>query len=158
MDEELWNKAEDYARLRGAKLGELLGFGIHGIVVVLECESEGAPRALKIHSASEPYRRERDIYERLKECEMTKLLGFNVPPLLRRDDDLLALEMTIVPPPFVLDFAGAYLDFPPDFSDEVWAEWERKNQEQFGEDWPARAGDPGGAGGAADFHARPVAE
>ena len=48
----------------------------------------------------------------------------------------MALEMTVVAPPYVLDFAGAYLDFPPEFSDEIWADWERKNQEQFGADWP----------------------
>ena len=56
--------------------------------------------------------------------------------MLRCNDDFLALEMTIVMPPFVLDFAGAYLDFPPEFSDEIWAEWEDKNREQFGDDWP----------------------
>jgi len=30
------------------------------------------------------------------------------------------LQLTIVAPPFVLDFAGARLDVPPDFPDEVW--------------------------------------
>lgn len=45
--------------------------------------------------------------------------------------------MTVVTPPYVLDFAGAYLDFPPKFSEEVWADWNRKNEEQFGGDWPA---------------------
>jgi hypothetical protein len=49
---------------------------------------------------------------------------------------LLALKMTIVMPPFVLDFAGAYMDSAPAFSDEIWEEWTRKNQEQFGSDWP----------------------
>jgi hypothetical protein len=44
--------------------------------------------------------------------------------------------MTVVKPPFVLDFAGAYLDFAPEFSDEIWEEWTRKNDEQFGSDWP----------------------
>ena len=44
--------------------------------------------------------------------------------------------MTIVVRPFVLDFAGAYLDIPPEFSDEVWAEWEAEKQEQFGARWP----------------------
>jgi len=44
--------------------------------------------------------------------------------------------MTVVKPPWVLDFAGAYLDFGPEFSDEIWEEWTRKNEEQFGGDWP----------------------
>ena len=79
---------------------------------------------------------EREVYQRLGEAGCRKVIGFHVPQLVRSDDALLALEMTIVQPPFVLDFAGAYLDFPPQFSEEVWAEWERKNQEQFGSDWP----------------------
>ncbi|CAN5518683.1 hypothetical protein BH18VER2_BH18VER2_16040 [soil metagenome] len=47
MDEELLEKAEAFARERGGKLGELLGFGIHGIVVVLESERKGAARQLR---------------------------------------------------------------------------------------------------------------
>ncbi|HYV34934.1 MAG TPA: hypothetical protein VE988_04465 [Gemmataceae bacterium] len=38
--------------------------------------------------------------------------------------------------PFVLDFGGAYLDKPPDFSDEVMADWAVEKQEQFGSRWP----------------------
>jgi hypothetical protein len=72
----------------------------------------------------------------LKEARITRILGFHVPQLLRSDDERLALEMTVVMPPFVLDFAGAYLDFPPRFFDDVWDEWRAKNEEQFGADWP----------------------
>ena len=49
---------------------------------------------------------------------------------------MLALEIAVVTPPFALDFAGSWLDFPPRFSDEMWEDWNRKNEEQFGEDWP----------------------
>ncbi len=38
--------------------------------------------------------------------------------------------------PFVLDFAGAYLDRPPEFSEEVMADWRAEKQEQFGPRWP----------------------
>lgn len=44
--------------------------------------------------------------------------------------------MTIVRPPFVLDFAGAYLDRAPDYPDEVMEEWLAEKVEQFGERWP----------------------
>ncbi|HQU46415.1 MAG TPA: hypothetical protein PK867_26645 [Pirellulales bacterium] len=47
----------------------------------------------------------------------------------------MAIEIAVVQPPFVIDFAGAYLDEMPDFSPEVWAEWEAEKQEQFGDDW-----------------------
>ena len=63
--------------------------------------------------------------------------GFHVPQLLRWDDGLLASEMTVVAPPSALDFAGAYLDIPPDFPAEASEDWKRKNEEQFGEDWSA---------------------
>jgi hypothetical protein len=45
------------------------------------------------------------------------------------------MEMTVVMRPFVLDFAGAYLDFPPEFPDATWAEWEIEKREQFGPRW-----------------------
>jgi hypothetical protein len=44
--------------------------------------------------------------------------------------------MTIVTRPFVLDFAGAYLDAPPIFPDETWAAWELEKLDQFGARWP----------------------
>lgn len=44
--------------------------------------------------------------------------------------------MEIVAPPFVLDFAGAYLDAPSDYPDEVMAAWSDEKQEQYGNDWP----------------------
>jgi hypothetical protein len=135
MDEELLEKARLFAEAHGCTIGERLGFGIHGIVMVLKCEHKAAATAVKVHSSLAPYRRERNIYERLKIARITKILGFHVPQLLRSDDELLALEITIVTPPHVLDFAGAFLDFPPDFSEEAWADWRQKNEEQFGSDW-----------------------
>jgi hypothetical protein len=44
--------------------------------------------------------------------------------------------MEIVTWPFVLDFADAYLDKPPDYPDEVLAEWRTEKQGQFGDRWP----------------------
>ena len=36
-----------------------------------------------------------------------------------------------------MDFAGAWIDDkPPEFSDEVWSEWEKEKIEQFGPRWP----------------------
>ncbi|MBI2480161.1 MAG: hypothetical protein HYV60_16480 [Planctomycetia bacterium] len=43
--------------------------------------------------------------------------------------------MEVVTRPLVLDFAGAYLDKPPDYPDEVLAEWRTEKQEQFGGRW-----------------------
>jgi len=43
----------------------------------------------------------------------------------------------VVPAPFLLDFASAYLDEPPDYPDEIVVESQAKHAEIFGDDWPA---------------------
>jgi hypothetical protein len=43
--------------------------------------------------------------------------------------------MTIVRPPFLLDFASAYLDKAPDCPPEVIEEWRAEKAEQFGANW-----------------------
>jgi hypothetical protein len=70
------------------------------------------------------YEREYAVYERLRDHSVTEVLGFHVPQFIRTDDGLQVIEMSIVTRPFVLDFAGAYLEVRPDFSDETWAAWE----------------------------------
>jgi hypothetical protein len=135
MDEDTITNAEAFCARNGLHLLERLGTGVHGIVFAVESNAEFGPAALKVFYAREPYRRERAAYERLKEHAVTQILGFELPCLLGIDDELMALKMTIVMPPFVLDFAASSLDFEPEFSDEIWAEWNRKNEEQFGGDW-----------------------
>jgi len=136
MNETPAQNARAYVFRHELHLAERLGFGIHGIVHVAEGNPQSGKSAIKAHRAVEPYVRERRVYERLAEAGITRILGFHVPQLLGADDDLLVLEMTIVTPPFVLDFAGAYLDVPPEFSDEIWSEWEAEKREQFETRWP----------------------
>jgi hypothetical protein len=92
--------------------------------------------AIKVHRREPDYRRERDAYLRLKENDLIVICGCHVPELVRYDDDLWIIEMTVVARPFVLDFAGAFLDQRPDFSEEVLADWRVEKQEQFGPRWP----------------------
>jgi hypothetical protein len=140
MQEALIHNAQIYASRHNLQLVERLGYGVHGIVIVAEDKGKPGKTAVKAHEHFEPYVQERQVYQRLQEAGITQVIGFNVPELIRCDDELQIIEMTIVTPPFVLDFAGARLDFPPEFSDEVWAEWEAEKQEQFGSRWPeARA-------------------
>ncbi|HEX4084818.1 MAG TPA: hypothetical protein VHY22_07905 [Chthoniobacteraceae bacterium] len=136
MDEDTIANAEAYAARHQLRVLERLGIGIHGIVFAVESNTEFGPAALKVHYSPEPYLRERRVYERLRELGVSEIRGFEVPRLLDFDDELLALKITIVMPPFTLDFAGAYLDSAPEFSPEIWEEWTRKNEEQFGSDWP----------------------
>lgn len=74
--------------------------------------------ALKIHATPSSYLPEREAYIRLQECGIRQVAGFFVPALVEFDDDLLAIEMTIVMPPYVVDFASARLDSPPDLIED----------------------------------------
>jgi hypothetical protein len=66
-----------------------------------------------------------------------------VPQLIRFDDELRAIEMSIVKPPFILDFASEctleeyeHFDFPQEVLDERESHW----CEIFEDRWPiARA-------------------
>ena len=90
---------------------------------------------MKVFRHERLFQRERDVYQRLAERHVIRILGFDVPQLVAFDDDLWIVEMTIVSPPFVLDFAGAYLDQKPDYPPEVLADWMEEKAEQFGERW-----------------------
>lgn len=92
--------------------------------------------ALKVLRWDEVYLPEKLVYERLKRLGVSEVLGFNVPQLVGFDDALRVIEMTIVKPPFVLDFAGAHLDARPEFSEEIWADWEADKREKFEDRWP----------------------
>ena len=80
------------------------------------------------------FQRERDVYLRLQEHGITEVDGFAVPKLIALSADINLIEMGIVSPPFVLDFAGAYLDRAPDYPPEVMQEWEEDKREQFGDE------------------------
>jgi len=136
MEAVLIQNARAYAARHQLQLAERLGFGVHGMIFVAEDKSKGGKTAVKAHREVEPYRRECAIYERLQQAGVTEVLGFHVPQFIRADDELRAIEMSIVTRPFVLDFAGAYPDAPPDFPDEVWAEWEAGKRELFEGRWP----------------------
>jgi hypothetical protein len=102
----------------------------------VKSQPETGVSAIKVHERQREYCRERDVYLRLREFEITEIRGCAVPEMLRSDDELWVIEMTVVTRPFVLDFAGSYLDDPPDFADEVLADWRTDKQEQFGTRWP----------------------
>src|SRR4051812_31455496 len=113
--------AQRYASRYRLAIRETLGSGIHGAVHVVQAQTAPGGTALKVFLAGEFYAREHSIYTRLAEAGVRHVLGFAVPQMLRADDELLGLEMTIVERPFVLDFAGAYLDNDaPQFDDSVW--------------------------------------
>src|SRR5947207_15845046 len=114
-------KVRTYAERHQLWIGAPLGSGTHGNVFIAEGNVQPANSAVKVHKEEEAYHREFRVYERLLENQLIEIEGFHIPQLLRADDELLVIEMTIVEPPFLLDFGGAYLDRPPEFPEEVWA-------------------------------------
>jgi len=112
-----------------------LGFGIHGTVLAAEDNTKPGFFAVKFHREQRPFELECRVYQRLREEQITRILGLNVPQLLRIDEEFRAIEMTIVRSPFLLDFADAHLDEAPDFSEDVLQQWEEGKAEIFGERW-----------------------
>jgi hypothetical protein len=114
-----------------------LGGGIHGQVFFVRGGVLTGGTAIKAYYHEEFFRRELLVYERLQEAGVRRVRGLAVPQLLRSDGDLLILEMSVVVRPYLLDFAGAYLDeAAPRFEDDVWEIWEEEKRERFGERWP----------------------
>ena len=116
-------RAQQYRNLKKVDFQSWLGTGTQGIVFALEDPLQLRHFAVKFHQREIAYEREKHVYLRLQELDITDVHGHEVPQLLGYDDGLLAIEMTVVSPPFSLDFGGAYLDRPPDYSPEVWADW-----------------------------------
>ena len=127
--QEAANRAASYAAGRGRDIDPNMrfGWGYDGIVLGTRAGS-----AIKSLGFERLYLRERDVYQRLQERQVDEICGFAVPRLLDFDDALSCIEMEIVAPPFVLDFAGAYLDRRPDYPDDVMEEWQQEKLEQFG--------------------------
>ena len=123
-------RASTYATRRRLKIGTALGRGLHGCVY-----ASSSRTAIKAHNTDTSYTREPACYNRLRERNITEICGHHVPQFLAQDDELRVIEMTIVAPPFLLYFAGAYLDWPPEFSPEATEYWLHEKQEQFGTRW-----------------------
>ena len=136
MNEDLSEMASAYAMFRGLELTGYLGSGLEGTVWKVRGKQKHIAWALKMQRESAGYRRERDCYERLLEHGITEVAGFNVRVLVHADDQWRTIEMSIVDRPFIVDFAQAYLDEPPDFPPEVWAERRETWERSYGGRWP----------------------
>jgi hypothetical protein len=92
--------------------------------------------AVKFFDRLDRFEREVEVYRLLAKRQIIQIAGHHVPQLILIDDDLRAIEMTIVTRPFVLDFAGAKLSHEvPDFTDEIIAEHHDRLRELFDHRW-----------------------
>jgi len=131
---------EDDPKVRAASYGKanyiaidfhnLLGSGQEGFVWKTDRDS-----AIKVFDRLENFERELECYQILKKYEVSELVGFTIPEMIGSDCDLRILEMSIVSPPYVLDFGKAYIGIPPDFSEEIVAAYEEEREEWFEGNW-----------------------
>ena len=131
QSDSIQERAELFARQNDCELiSPIFGWGMDGTVFRTNRQS-----ALKILKWQSLYARERDAYLRLKEHGIDRICECNVPTLLSFDDDLWAVEMTIVSPPYIIDFAGAFVDEKPEYPPEVLEAWLVEKREQFEGNW-----------------------
>lgn len=102
MDEDLEDLARRYGLKRNITLGDRLGFGIHGTVFAAVDNTKPGFFAVKFHREESAFARECRAYQRLREEQVRRICGLNVPQLLKIDEEFRAIEMTIVRKPFVL--------------------------------------------------------
>src|SRR5579863_8276697 len=107
IDPALETKIREYASRKNLKIQSYLGGGVQGVVFSTDVSS-----AIKTFKYQDHYRQEVAVYKRIKERGITSVCGFKVPTPLRRNDELLVIEMGIVRAPYILDFASAGLDGP----------------------------------------------
>lgn len=123
---------DEYARRRALVLLDRLGYGQDGIVYSTSMKS-----AVKAFRYVEQYACEQRVYLRLQERGIDRIGEFSIPRLIAASDELMLIEMGIVSAPFVLDFAGAYVDETPPYSRRQIAESQRRNRQLFRKRWPA---------------------
>lgn len=126
------DRAELYAARRNLTIEKSLGFGNDGSVFATSDRT--AIKCLKYQSLFE---NELAIYQHLTHLGLVNVNEFEIPALVNFCEELLVIEMTIVTPPYVLDFASARLKgFETRYDEEQMAEWKLEKAEQFEDDWP----------------------
>ena len=116
----------------GLKLEDRLGYGSDGTVWQTSAKS-----ALKILGRQKNYIDEVTAYRRLLAASIDEIHGLAVPKLLDSNDGLWAIEMSVVQPPFLLDFGKIYLDDPPPYwgDAQLMQNAQVDGRELFGKHW-----------------------
>ncbi len=120
-----------YAAGRKLTIEKSLGYGNDGTVFATSVKT-----AIKCLKNATLFANELAIYTHLSQAGVTHVNEFKLPELVHSQRDLLVIEMTIVTPPYVLDFASARLKgHEVKYDEETIAEWKREKAEQFEDDW-----------------------
>ncbi|MEX2092033.1 MAG: hypothetical protein WD971_05115 [Pirellulales bacterium] len=133
-DSQLLSRAEEYADSKGIRLigKDMLGYGSDGSVW-----HSSRRTAVKALYHQKNFDNELECYRRLKAASVRHIGMFDVPFLEDFDKDRRILEISIVQPPYLLDFGKVYLDHAPthlydeQMMENANAEW----HERFGKRW-----------------------
>ena len=118
--------AEEYAKLKSLTTEKVFGYGQEGYIL-----QTNKATAVKAFYYEAHYRHELEIYEYLERWEIRTAAGFHIPELVAHHDQLKVIEITVVSPPFVVDFVGARIDEPFEREDE----WLESTMELFESEW-----------------------
>ena len=128
---ELRANLDQYVAKHRLSLHDFLGDGTDGCV--WRSSRNTAIKALERHRS---YVTERDCYRLLTKHCVTAIDGFSIPKLVEYDDHTLVIEMAIVSPPCVIDFAKSYIGHEPEYPEEVLEEREQHWSEIWEDRWP----------------------
>jgi len=135
-DSGLILKAQSYTKNNGHRIlrKARLGGGTDG-----EVWRSTRPSAVKVVLNAKNYQDELESYKRLKAANIHRLCGFDIPRLFGWDDALQVIDMSIVQPPYLLDFGKVYFDGPPtDVYDRNRIKLgQAEAKANFGSNWPA---------------------
>ena len=128
MDTELFLQAKEYCNHKGLRVvkKDRIGFGTDGSVWRSNRET-----AVKACYREDNYRNEIKCYEIFKNRGISKINGLSIPILEGSDSEGRVIEMTIVEPPYLLDFGKVYVDEPPPYRLYEMPSWHEKIREEF---------------------------
>lgn len=130
----LLSRAKDYADSRGILLigKDMLGYGSDGSVW-----HSSRRTAIKALYHQKNFDHELECYHRLKIAGVRRIGMFDVPFLEDFDSKLRIIEISIVQPPYLLDFGKVYLDQPPThlYDEQMMVNAREEWHERFGDRW-----------------------
>ncbi len=124
---DVLTRRDGYCSDRDLTILDLRGFGLEGYVWQTTQDT-----ILKIARHRHHYLAERDVYRRLADASLYRLQGFSIPCLIDSSDRHVALELSYVKPPYILDFAAATLDSPPTDFNLNDPDWLKEKSRLFG--------------------------
>jgi hypothetical protein len=107
-----------------------LGSGTDGDVFIVT----GPQAAIKVHFDEHRFFRELVAYERLAELGIDQIGAFVIPKFHNADTKLLIIEMSVVRPPFLIDFGKATVDDDQGWPKEQMQMWWDRVNEVFDQD------------------------